>query len=72
VVGGLFEDRGGGEKEASMEKIGDLESQLRKWREERARKQSTRQVVANDRRTVRVNGREVVVVTKPKRSASLS
>ena len=55
-----------------MEKIGDLESQLRKWREERARKQSTRQVVANDRRTVRVNGREVVVVTKPKRSASLS
>jgi hypothetical protein len=49
-----------------------MESQLRKWREERARKQSTRQVAANDRRTVRVNGREVVVVTKPKRSASLS
>jgi len=55
-----------------MEKSGDLESQLRKWREERARKQSTRQVIANDRRTVRVNGQEVVVVTKPKRSASLS
>jgi hypothetical protein len=54
-----------------MEKSGDLESQLRKWREERARKQSTRQVVTNDRRTVRVNGQEVVVVTKPKRSASV-
>jgi hypothetical protein len=53
-----------------MLKSGDLESQLRKWREDRARKQSTRQL-PNDRRTVRVNGQEVVVVTKPKRSASV-
>jgi len=48
-----------------------LEDQLRKWREERARKQSTRPVSnSNDRRTVRVNGQEVVVVTKPKRSSA--
>jgi hypothetical protein len=54
-----------------MVKSGDLESQLRKWREDRARKQSARPVSnANDRRTLRVNGQEVVVVTKPKRSAS--
>ena len=61
---------GGGEKEDEMLKSGDLESQLRKWREDRARKQSARPMT-NDRRTVRVNGQEVVVVTKPKRSASL-
>lgn len=53
-----------------MLKSDDLESQLRKWREDRARKHSTRSL-SNDRRTVRVNGQEVVVVTKPKRSASL-
>lgn len=52
-----------------MVKSGDMESQLRQWREDRARKQSTRSL-PNDRRTVRVNGQEVVVVTKPKRSAS--
>ena len=54
-----------------MVKSGDLESQLRQWREDRARKQSARPgPVLNDRRTLRVNGQEVVVVTKPKRSAS--
>jgi hypothetical protein len=53
-----------------MLKSGDLESQLRKWREDRARKQSERPT-PNDRRTLRVNGQEVVVVTKPKRSASV-
>lgn len=54
-----------------MLKSGDLEAQLRKWREDRARKQSARpRPVSNDRRTVRVNGQEVVVITKPKRSAS--
>ena len=60
-----------------MVKSGDLESQLRQWREDRARKKSTRPgpvpnpvVPNNDRRTLRVNGQEVVVVTKPKRSAS--
>ena len=51
-----------------MVKSGDLESQLRKWREDRARKQAARPM-PNDRRTVRVNGQEVVVVTKPKRTA---
>jgi hypothetical protein len=55
-----------------MMKSGDLESQLRKWREDRARKQSERPgPIPNDRRTLRVNGQEVVVVTKPKRSASV-
>ena len=56
--------------EDEMSKSSDLENQLRKWREDRARKQSARPMT-NDRRTVRVNGQEVVVVTKPKRTASL-
>ena len=47
----------------------DLEDELRRWRADRARKQTPTAVVPNDRRTVRVNGQEVVVVTKPKRSA---
>ena len=47
----------------------DLEKELRKWREARARKQGGRQN-PNDRRTVRVNGQEVVVITKPKRAVS--
>jgi len=45
----------------------NLEKELNKWREARARKQSGRQTPA-DRRTVRVNGQEVVVITKPKRA----
>lgn len=45
----------------------DLEKELRKWREARARKQGSRGV-PNDRRTLRVNGQEVVVITKPKRA----
>jgi hypothetical protein len=49
-----------------MFKTGDLEKELRKWREARAQKQSHRPT-SNDRRTVRVNGQEVVVITKPKR-----
>ncbi|MGD9764235.1 MAG: hypothetical protein AB7V27_11015 [Candidatus Binatia bacterium] len=52
-----------------MPKGGDLEDQLRKWREDRARKSAARPSV-NDRRTVRVNGQDVVVVTKPKRAAN--
>jgi hypothetical protein len=44
-----------------MFKTSDLEKELRNWRE------ATRPV-SNDRRTVRVNGQEVVVITKPKRS----
>ena len=54
-----------------MMKSDDLEAQLRKWREDRARKQGARQM-SNDRRTVRVNGQEVVVITKPKRSAGIN
>jgi hypothetical protein len=45
----------------------NMEKELRKWREARARKQSSRQV-PSDRRTLRVNGQEVVVITKSKRS----
>jgi hypothetical protein len=55
----------------------DLEKELLKWREARAKKQPTREQVptdrrvsAADRRTVRVNGQEVVVVKKAKRSSS--
>ncbi len=53
-----------------MLKSNDLEDELRRWRADRARKQSAGQT-PNDRRTVRVNGQEVVVVTKPKRTASV-
>jgi hypothetical protein len=54
-----------------MLKSNDLEDELRRWRADRARKQSTGQT-PHDRRTVRVNGQEVVVVTKPKRAATVS
>ncbi len=50
-----------------MLKTTELEKELRKWRESKARKQGARQT-PNDRRTVRVNGQEVVVITKPKRN----
>jgi hypothetical protein len=55
-----------------MLKSSGLEQELQRWREARARKQLARPVlsdrrVVNDRRTVRVNGQEVVVVRKPKR-----
>ncbi len=46
---------------------GNLEKELRKWREARAQKRGGRQT-ASDRRTLRVNGQEVVVITKPKRA----
>ena len=45
----------------------NLEKELRKWREARAKKQGGRQA-PTDRRTLRVNGQEVVVITKPKRA----
>lgn len=55
----------------------DLEKELLKWREARAKKQPGREPASadlrtpsNDRRTVRVNGQEVVVVKKGKRSSS--
>jgi hypothetical protein len=40
----------------------ELEKQLKQWRETRARK-GTQQAVS-DRRMVRVNGQEVLVITK--------
>ena len=57
----------------------DLEKELLKWREARAKKQPARgeqasadlrtaSTTSKDRRTVRVNGQEVVVVKKAKRS----
>ena len=49
-----------------MLKSSNLEDELRRWREARARRVSGRPVVT-DRRTVRVNGRETLVVRKPKR-----
>lgn len=54
-----------------MLKSNDLEDELRRWRADRARKQTggVRPAIINDRRTVRVNGQEVVVVTKPKRAS---
>ena len=45
----------------------NLEKELRKWREARASKKGGRNT-PSDRRTVRVNGQEVVVITKPKRA----
>ncbi|HYD48687.1 MAG TPA: hypothetical protein VEB21_10085 [Terriglobales bacterium] len=44
-----------------------LEDELRRWREKRGRKFGGKQM-ASDRRTVRVNGQEVVVLTKSKRA----
>jgi hypothetical protein len=55
----------------------DLEKELLKWREARAKKQPGREQpsadlrqASGDRRTVRVNGQEVVVVKKAKRPSS--
>lgn len=45
----------------------NLEDELRKWREKRGRKFGGK-VMPTDRRTVRVNGQEVVVLTKSKRA----
>ena len=52
-----------------MLKTSELEKELQNWREAKARKQAGR-AHTNDRRTVRVNGQEVVVITKPKRSVA--
>ena len=45
----------------------ELEKQIKKWRESRARK-SGHQTTA-DRRTVRVNGQDVLVITKARNKA---
>jgi len=52
----------------------DLEKELKRWREKRAQKPVGRQPdvstlpTATDRRTVRVNGQEVVVVKKGRKA----
>lgn len=54
-----------------LEKASGLEEELRRWQAERARKNGDDVSVANaarERRTVRVNGREVEIVKKPRRS----
>jgi hypothetical protein len=54
----------------------DLEKELKKWREKRAQQPNAANrpgppaATTPDRRTVRVNGQEVVVVKKGKRTAS--
>jgi len=45
----------------------ELEKQLKQWREARARK--TPYQTAADRRTVRVNGQDVLVITKARNKA---
>lgn len=45
----------------------ELEKQLKQWRETRARKTPPQN--ATDRRTVRVNGQNVVVITKARNKA---
>ncbi len=45
----------------------ELEKQLKQWREARARK--TLHQTAADRRTVRVNGQDVLVITKARGKA---
>ena len=45
----------------------ELERQLKQWRETRARKGVQQSV--SDRRMVRVNGQEVVVITKARNKA---
>jgi hypothetical protein len=53
----------------------DLEKELKKWREKRAQQPQTPSrpgppaATTPDRRTVRVNGQEIVVVKKGKRSS---
>ena len=53
----------------------DLEKELKKWREKRAQQPAapvrtgTSVAATPDRRTVRVNGQEIVVVKKGKKSA---
>jgi hypothetical protein len=52
----------------------DLERELKRWREKRAQKPTVRSretpavPTATDRRTVRVNGQEVVVVKKGRKA----
>jgi len=52
-------------------KASGLEEELRRWQAERSRKNDddmSSSAAARERRTVRVNGREVEIVKKPRRS----
>ncbi len=48
----------------------DLEQQLRRWREERGRKPVQQSSPTADKRTVRVNGQNVVVVKRSRSKSS--
>ena len=55
--------------------LNDLEKELKRWREKRAQKPTSRPrdvaaPTATDRRTVRVNGQEVVVVKKGRKASA--
>ena len=55
-----------------FDKESGLEEELRRWQAERARKTEVDVISTNsagDRRTVRINGREVEIVKKPRRSS---
>ena len=45
----------------------NLEKELKKWRQSRAASKPPREVAPGDRRTVKVNGQEVLVVRKSKK-----
>lgn len=54
-----------------LDKTGGLEEQLRQWQADRAQKARSASPVVptvQDRRTVRINGRDVEIVRKPRRS----
>jgi len=46
----------------------DLTKQLKQWRETRSRKAPASQTNLADRRMVRVNGQDVVVITKARKA----
>lgn len=48
----------------------DLEQQLKQWREERGRKPTPQPAPASDKRTVRVNGQNIVVVKRSRSKTS--
>jgi hypothetical protein len=57
--------RGFGWKEEEMLKENGMEEELRKWREARSQKHAAAVSAPKEKRTVRVNGNEVVIVKKP-------
>jgi hypothetical protein len=56
--------------------LNDLEKQLKEWRETRNRDREVlpaavvRALASNERRTVRVNGQEVLVISRAKKSGN--